>query len=93
MAEALGVVLCALNSRQRTIGKDNGCHNTPNALTILRQYSWGSPLLLIHDRFMDKTKKHEHRNSNGLLKEILSDGDMHSSDDRLGALRDGVHAI
>ncbi|KAI8558992.1 hypothetical protein RHMOL_Rhmol04G0139400 [Rhododendron molle] len=118
----LEFVLCALNSRQRTVGKgqscqaredltdlafvmldeketDNGCHDpdkgsrTPNALTILWQYSRGSPLLLIHDRFMDKSKKHERRNSNGLLKEILSDGDMHSSDDRLGALRDGVHAI
>ncbi|KAG5552421.1 hypothetical protein RHGRI_010484 [Rhododendron griersonianum] len=78
---------------------DNGCHDpdkglrTPNALTILRQYSWGSPLLLIHDRFMDKSKKHERRNSNGLLKEILSDGDMHLSDDRLGALRDDILAI
>ncbi|XP_058211546.1 uncharacterized protein LOC131323718 [Rhododendron vialii] len=78
---------------------NNGCHDpdkgsrTPNALTILRQYSWGSLLLLIHDRFMDKSKKHERQNSNGLLKEILSDGDMHSSDDILGALRDGVHAI
>lgn len=35
-----------------------------------RQYSWGSPLLLLHDRIMDESKKRERRNSNGLLKEI-----------------------
>lgn len=38
--------------------------------TFPRQYSWGSPLLLLHDRIMDESKKRERRNSNGLLKEI-----------------------
>ncbi|KAL5787557.1 hypothetical protein ACOSP7_004506 [Xanthoceras sorbifolium] len=39
--------------------------------SIPRQFSWGTPLLLLHDRIMEESKKREQRNSNGLLKEIL----------------------
>uniref|UniRef100_A0A5B6YPV9 Uncharacterized protein n=1 Tax=Davidia involucrata TaxID=16924 RepID=A0A5B6YPV9_DAVIN len=38
--------------------------------SIPRQFSWGTPLLLLHDRIIDESKKRERRNSNGLLKEI-----------------------
>ncbi|KAK4845560.1 hypothetical protein QYF36_021057 [Acer negundo] len=40
--------------------------------SIPRQFSWGTPLHLLHDRIMEESKKREQRNSNGLLKEILS---------------------
>ncbi|KAK3184966.1 hypothetical protein Dsin_032252 [Dipteronia sinensis] len=40
--------------------------------SIPQQFSWGTPLLLLHDRIMEESKKREQRNSNGLLKEILS---------------------
>ncbi|KAL6953315.1 hypothetical protein U1Q18_003129 [Sarracenia purpurea var. burkii] len=39
-------------------------------LSIPRQYSWGIPLLLIHDWIIDESKKRDRCNSNGLLKEI-----------------------
>lgn len=37
---------------------------------IPRQFSWGTPLFLLHSRIMDESKKRERRNSCGLLKEI-----------------------
>uniref|UniRef100_A0A5B6YQB8 Uncharacterized protein n=1 Tax=Davidia involucrata TaxID=16924 RepID=A0A5B6YQB8_DAVIN len=38
--------------------------------SIPRQFSWGNPLLLLHDRIIEESKKRERRNSNGLLREI-----------------------
>ncbi|KAL6964337.1 hypothetical protein U1Q18_035392 [Sarracenia purpurea var. burkii] len=38
--------------------------------SIPRQYSWGTPLLSLHDRIVDESKKRDRRNTNGLLKEI-----------------------
>lgn len=38
--------------------------------TIPRQYSWGTPLLLLHDRILDESKKRDRHNCNGLLKEV-----------------------
>ncbi|PIN05165.1 hypothetical protein CDL12_22298 [Handroanthus impetiginosus] len=38
--------------------------------SIPRQFSWSTPLLLLHSRILDESKKRERRNSNGLLKEI-----------------------
>ncbi|KAE9446915.1 hypothetical protein C3L33_21182, partial [Rhododendron williamsianum] len=55
---------------------DSGCSDPlsgsrpPNPLYIPPAIFMGSPLLLLHDRIMDESKKRERRNSNGLLKEI-----------------------
>ncbi|GKA73369.1 BYPASS-related protein [Tanacetum coccineum] len=38
--------------------------------TVPRQFSWGTPLNLLHIRIMDESKKRERKNSAGLLKEI-----------------------
>ncbi|XP_059653387.1 protein BYPASS1-LIKE-like [Cornus florida] len=38
--------------------------------SIPRQFSWGTPLILLHDRIVEESKKRDRRNSNGLLKEI-----------------------
>ncbi|XP_044488624.1 protein ROH1-like [Mangifera indica] len=38
--------------------------------SIPRQYTWGTPLLILHERIMEESKKRERRNSSGLLKEI-----------------------
>ncbi|KAF5444125.1 hypothetical protein F2P56_036627 [Juglans regia] len=38
--------------------------------SIPRQFSWGNPLQLLHERILEVSKKREHRNSNGLLIEI-----------------------
>ncbi|KAJ4716967.1 UPF0496 protein 4 [Melia azedarach] len=38
--------------------------------SIPRQFSWGVPLLSLHERIIEESKKRERRNSNGLLKEI-----------------------
>ncbi|PWA85446.1 BYPASS-related protein [Artemisia annua] len=38
--------------------------------TVPRQFSWGTPLNLLHIRIMDESKKRERKNSVGLLKEI-----------------------
>ncbi|XP_052206035.1 protein ROH1-like [Diospyros lotus] len=38
--------------------------------SIPRQYPWGAPLLLLHDRVMDEAKKRDRRNSSVLLKEV-----------------------
>lgn len=38
--------------------------------SVPRQYSWGTPLNLLHIRIMDESKKRERKNSVGLLKEI-----------------------
>lgn len=35
-----------------------------------RQFSWSTPMFLLHSRIMDESKKRERRNSCGLLKEI-----------------------
>ncbi|XP_057803323.1 protein ROH1-like isoform X2 [Salvia miltiorrhiza] len=37
---------------------------------IPRQFSWSTPLFLLHSRIMDESKKRERRNTCGLLKEI-----------------------
>ncbi|XP_042023404.1 protein ROH1-like [Salvia splendens] len=37
---------------------------------IPRQFSWSTPLFLLHSRIMDESKKREQRNTCGLLKEI-----------------------
>ncbi|GAB4827444.1 hypothetical protein Ancab_034328 [Ancistrocladus abbreviatus] len=41
------------------------CH-----FSIPRQFSWGAPILLLHERIAEESKKRDRRNSNGLLKEI-----------------------
>lgn len=46
--------------------QDRGLFN----FSIPRQYSWSSPLFLIHTRVLDESKKREHKNSPGLLQEI-----------------------
>ncbi|KAJ0743894.1 hypothetical protein HanPI659440_Chr10g0381211 [Helianthus annuus] len=38
--------------------------------SVPRQFSWGTPLNLLHIRIMDESKKRERKNSVGLLKEI-----------------------
>ncbi|KAJ0973311.1 hypothetical protein J5N97_021270 [Dioscorea zingiberensis] len=38
--------------------------------SIPRSFLWAAPLLSIHDRIMEESKKRDRRNSNGLLKEI-----------------------
>lgn len=38
--------------------------------SIPRQFSWGVPLLSLHERITEESKKRERRNSNGLLYEI-----------------------
>ncbi|XP_061373166.1 protein BYPASS1-LIKE-like [Gastrolobium bilobum] len=38
--------------------------------SVPRQYSWSTPVTLLHERIMEESKKRERRNSNGLLKEI-----------------------
>ncbi|XP_039133920.1 uncharacterized protein LOC120270907 [Dioscorea cayenensis subsp. rotundata] len=35
-----------------------------------RSFSWASPILSMHERIMEESKKRERKNSNGLLKEI-----------------------
>lgn len=39
-------------------------------LSFPRHLSWGIPLLLLHERIVEESKKRDRRNSNGLLKEI-----------------------
>lgn len=36
-----------------------------------QQYTWGSPLISLHDRIMEESKKQEQRKRKGLLKEIV----------------------
>ncbi|XP_062025633.1 protein ROH1D-like [Rosa rugosa] len=38
--------------------------------SIPPQYSWGIPLISLHERIMEESKKRERQSSNGLLKEI-----------------------
>lgn len=38
--------------------------------SIPRQFSWGVPLISLHERIIEESKKRERRNSNGLLYEI-----------------------
>lgn len=38
--------------------------------SIPRQFSWSTPLFLLHSRIMDESKKRDRRNTWGLLKEI-----------------------
>ncbi|KAI4296292.1 hypothetical protein L6164_036260 [Bauhinia variegata] len=40
------------------------------SFSVLRQYSWGIPLISLHERIIEESKKRERRNSNGLMKEI-----------------------
>nr|XP_043624856.1 protein ROH1-like [Erigeron canadensis] len=40
------------------------------SFSVPRQYSWGTPLNLLHIRIVDESKKRERKNSVGLLKEI-----------------------
>lgn len=37
---------------------------------IPRQFSWSTPMFLLHSRIMDESKKRDRRNSSGLLREI-----------------------
>lgn len=37
---------------------------------IPKNFTWGAPILLLHDRILDEAKKRERRNTCGLLKEI-----------------------
>lgn len=47
--------------------QDRGLFN----FSIPRQYSWNTPLFLLHTRILDESKKRERKNSPGLLREIL----------------------
>lgn len=47
--------------------QDRGLFN----FSIPKQFSWSTPLFLIHTRILDESKKREHKNSPGLLREIL----------------------
>ncbi|KAF7842671.1 UPF0496 protein 4-like [Senna tora] len=38
--------------------------------SIPRQFSWSIPIISLHERIVEESKKRERRNSNGLLKEI-----------------------
>ncbi|KAL9273561.1 BYPASS1-LIKE-like protein, partial [Drosera capensis] len=38
----------------------------------LRQFYWGAPLHLLHNRILDESKRRDKRNSHGLLKEITN---------------------
>ncbi|XP_051139756.1 protein ROH1-like [Andrographis paniculata] len=38
---------------------------------VTKQFLWAAPILSLHERILDKSKKRERRNSCGLLKEIL----------------------
>lgn len=38
--------------------------------SIPRQFSWSTPLISLHERILEESKKRERRNSNGLLREI-----------------------
>ena len=38
--------------------------------SVPRNFSWGTPLMSLLNRILEESKKREHRNSNGLLKEI-----------------------
>lgn len=46
--------------------QDRGLFN----FSVPRQFSWSSPLWLLHTRVLDESKKRERKNSPGLLKEI-----------------------
>ncbi|GAB2287687.1 hypothetical protein Dimus_022053 [Dionaea muscipula] len=43
------------------------CH-----FSIPRHFTWGAPLLLLHERILEESKKRDRRNASGLLKEINS---------------------
>ncbi|KAK9134452.1 hypothetical protein Syun_013782 [Stephania yunnanensis] len=47
--------------------QDRGLHMH---FSVPRQFTWAVPVLSLHDRIVDESKKRERRNSNGLLKEI-----------------------
>ncbi|KAL8161177.1 hypothetical protein V2J09_012666 [Rumex salicifolius] len=38
--------------------------------SVPKQFTWGTPLVLLHERIIEESKKRERRNSNGLLQEI-----------------------
>ncbi|KAF6163656.1 hypothetical protein GIB67_036116 [Kingdonia uniflora] len=38
--------------------------------SIPRQFAWAAPILSLHERILEESKKKERRNANGLLKEI-----------------------
>ncbi|PON83891.1 Protein BYPASS-related [Trema orientale] len=38
--------------------------------SVPRNFSWGAPLMSLLNRILEESKKREHRNSNGLLREI-----------------------
>lgn len=38
--------------------------------SVPRNFSWGTPLMSLLNRILEESKKREHRNSNGLLREI-----------------------
>lgn len=46
--------------------QDRGLFN----FSVPRQFPWSTPLFLIHTRVLDESKKREHKNSPGLLREI-----------------------
>ncbi|KAK7283563.1 hypothetical protein RIF29_13156 [Crotalaria pallida] len=47
--------------------QDRGLHVH---FSIPRQFSWAAPMLLLHERIMEESKKRERKNSCGLLREI-----------------------
>ncbi|GMH05143.1 hypothetical protein Nepgr_006983 [Nepenthes gracilis] len=57
----LWAIVAAIPCQDRSLQ----CH-----FSIPRHFSWGAPLLVLHERVIEESKKRERRNSNGLLKEI-----------------------
>ncbi|XP_054787126.1 protein ROH1-like [Prosopis cineraria] len=56
--------------------------------SIPRSFSWAAPLLSLHERIMDQSKKRERRNSCGLLREIHQ---IEKSTRMMNELADSVH--
>lgn len=50
--------------------------------SVPRNFSWGMPLMSLQNRILEDSKKREHRNSNGLLREIyqVERGTRHMTD-------------
>ncbi|XP_059280019.1 protein BYPASS1-LIKE-like [Lycium ferocissimum] len=55
---------------------------------VTRQFVWGVPLLSLHERILEESKKRDRRNACGLLKEIH---EMEKCAHHMNELIDGVH--
>ncbi|PKA66796.1 hypothetical protein AXF42_Ash003452 [Apostasia shenzhenica] len=57
-------------------------------LSVPRSFCWAAPILSLHERILDESKKKERKNSSGMLKEIHQ---IEKSTRHLGELIDSVH--